>query len=41
MVNENSVEMTCNQIQQNISLELTTNFLDKFSTGNIIKFSVN
>ena len=35
------VEMTGNQFQQNISVELTSNFLDTISTRNVIKFSVN
>ena len=35
-----SIKMTGNQFQQKVSVELTGNFSDTFSTGNILKFSV-
>ena len=36
-----SVEMTINQFQQNISVELTDDFCDRNSTGKFIKYPVN
>ena len=38
---KDSVEITGNQFHRNISVELAGNFLDKYSTENFIKFSVN
>ena len=37
----NSVEMTGNHFQQNISVKLTYTVLDTFSKENFMKFSVN
>ena len=37
---KDSVEMTANQFQQNISHKLPGKFLNTFSAGNFIKFSV-
>ena len=36
-----AVEMTTNQFQQNISIQLADNYLSTLLTGNIRKFSVD